>query len=210
VYIGIDFSFYKRATADIIESIKKKYNINGDYILYLGTLEPRKNLERLIEAYAAVKESEKAAPLLVIAGGKGWLYESIFETVKRFGIENSVIFTGYVPDADKPALLSGAKVFCFPSLYEGFGMPPLEAMACGTPVLTSNVASLPEVCGDAAYYVNPLLVSEIEQGIKQLCFNEELRNNLIQKGEERVKLFSWDKIAEQLHNLYQELVNEKD
>jgi len=148
--------------------------------------------------------------LLVITGMKGWIYGNIFKTVKQLGIEKKVIFTEYVPDSDKPALLSGAKMFCFPSLYEGFGMPPLEAMACGTPVLTSNTSSLPEVCGDAAFYIDPLSVSEIESGIRELLHNEELRNELIEKGRQRIKQFAWDKIAEQLHGLYEELVNEKD
>jgi len=210
VLIGVDTNFYKKQETDVVNKILSKYNIDGDYILYLGTIEPRKNLVRLIEAYAGVIKTDKDAPLLVIAGMKGWLYGNIFKTVKQLGMEKNVVFTEYIPDSDKPALLSGAKMFCFPSLYEGFGMPPLEAMACGTPVLTSNTSSLPEICGDAAFYIDPFSVSEIEHGIRTLCHDEELRTELIKKGRERVKLFAWDVIAEQLYGLYEELVNNKE
>ena len=205
ILIGVDIDFFKKTDPIIIKGVMSKYNINQDYILYLGTLEPRKNLDRLIEAYAEVRKKNKNCPLLVIAGKRGWLYKSIFKTVKQFDLGDSIIFTGYIPYSEKPALLSGARAFCFPSIYEGFGMPTLEAMACETPVLTSNIASLPEVCGDAAVYVNPLSVADITEGLEKICFDDNLRNELIKNGKKQIELFSWDKEIKKLNNLYKEL-----
>lgn len=178
------------------EQVKRKYNIDGEYLLYLGTLEPRKNIERLVRAYAMVKKDLEDCPKLVLAGGNGWLYEGIFELVKALNLEDSVIFTGYVEDKDVPLLMSGAMIFCFPSLYEGFGMPPLEAMACGTPVITSNTSSLPEVVGDAALLVDPLSVESIALGIKKAVADKELRAEMSAKGLIQCKKFSWEKSAE--------------
>ena len=206
IFNCVDTDLYKKAEPSVIKDVLSRYKINDDYILFLGTLEPRKNLERLLEAYADVKKKNTNCPMLVIAGKRGWLFESIFETVKRFDLADSVIFTGYIPCSDKPALLSGARAFCFPSLFEGFGMPVLEAMACETPVLTSNAASLPEVCGDAAVYVDPFSVSDIEQGLTKICFDDNLRKELVKKGRERVNFFCWDREIEKLNNLYRELV----
>lgn len=175
---------------------KDKYGINGQYILYLGTLEPRKNIERIVEAYGRLKNENRDCPELVLAGGKGWLYESIFERVKSLGIEDSVVFTGYVDDNDVPLLMNGAMIFCFPSLYEGFGMPPLEAMACGTPVITSNSTSLPEVVGDAAISIDPCSVDELSDAMKRLTENSSLREELRQKGLAQCRKFSWKSSAD--------------
>ena len=191
------------------EAVKQRYNIQGEYFLYLGTLEPRKNIERLVEAYSALKKETSNVPLLVMAGRKGWLYDSIFKKVKELKLEQSIIFTGYAEDEDTPLLLSGATAFVFPSLYEGFGLPPLEAMACGTPVLTSNCSSLPEVVGDAAILVDPYSVAEITQGMKNLMTDENLRTELSQKGMERAKLFTWDNTADIIYNVYKELLGQK-
>jgi len=203
IYAGVDRERYAPdVPAGEIERAKLNNHIKGEYILYLGTLEPRKNIERLIEAYAALKKGRDNIPVLVIAGRKGWLFETIFERVKRLNVEDSVIFTGYVSDADKPALLAGAKFFCFPSLYEGFGMPPLEAMACGTPVLASNAASLPEVCGDAAVLVDPYSAEEIAKGMETLCFDAGLREELRKKGLGQAARFDWADSAGKLYKLY--------
>jgi glycosyltransferase involved in cell wall biosynthesis len=168
-------------------------------------LEPRKNIERLVEAYGLARKNHAAFPALVIAGRKGWLYDRIFRCVKDLGLEGQVIFTGYVPDRDKPPLLAGAQCFCFPSLYEGFGMPPLEAMACGTPVLTSNAASLPEVVGDAALTVDPCSVDDMAEAMERICFDTALREELRKKGLERVKQFDWGRLADSLYEVYREL-----
>lgn len=188
--------FHNGYSGSDIDRAKQKYGIDGDYFLYLGTLEPRKNIERLVKAYDLLKREQEDCPGLVLAGGKGWLYEGIFELVKKLGLENNVIFTDYVEDGDVPLLMSGAMIFCFPSMYEGFGMPPLEAMACGTPVITSGTSSLPEVVGDAALLVDPLSVDSIASALKRAAFDNELRNEMSKKGLIQSRKFSWKNSAE--------------
>ncbi len=188
-----------------IKNCLNKYNINSKYILYLGTIEPRKNLVRLIQAYYKAFNSQSDAPLLVLAGGKGWKYKSIFKEVKKLKLEDQVIFTGYVSQEDAPLLMNGAEFFAFPSLYEGFGMPCLEAMACGAPVLTSNVSSMPEVVGDAGVLVDPLSVDDITEKLKILYYDKKLRLQCINKGLEQCELFSWKSSAEKLYKVFQEV-----
>jgi len=197
VYSGWDETMQPVEDKATIEKVKAGYGIGGDYVLYVGTLQPRKNLGRLLEAYAIVRKQAKRgeAPCLVIAGRKGWLYEHITLQVERLGLETEVIFPGYVPQDDLPALLSGARLFVFPSLYEGFGLPVLEAMACGTPVLCSNVSSLPEVAGDAALLVDPLDVKSIAEAMHRLLQEEGLRAQLVERGYRQVRQFSWDRCA---------------
>ena len=204
---GVDHTSFKKIDDQIfIESIKQKYRISGEYFLYLGNLEPRKNIERLIEAYALALKERRNLPTLVIAGGKGWLYSSIFQKVKQLDIAEQVHFTGYVEDDDVPVLMNGAQVFCFPSLYEGFGMPPLEAMACGTPVLVSHTSSIPEVVGECGIYVNPYSVEQISQELIRLSNDVELRNELEKRGLERSRMFSWDISAEKLVLVYKKIL----
>lgn len=190
-----------------IEEVRSSLGISGDYFLYLGTIEPRKNLERLIMAYGHfIEESGEGAPELVLAGGKGWLYDGIFARVRSMGLENKVIFTKYVPSEDMAPLMSGALAFVFPSLYEGFGMPPLEAMSCGTPVLCSGAASLPEVTGDCAVICDPYSVRSITAGLRKLYRDSGLRRELSTKGLERAKDFTWERSAEMLMEIYEELM----
>ena len=203
IYQGIDLELYHDGISrEESRRVCGVYNITDDYILYLGTLEPRKNIERLIEAYALLRNRQAAAPVLVIAGKKGWRFDGIFHQVKKLGLDDRVIFTGYIPDQDKSALLAGAGFFCFPSLYEGFGLPPLEAMACGTPVLTSNAASLPESVGNAALLVNPYSVENIAEAMERLCVDTALRESLREKGLEWVKRFDWNRLSESLYSVY--------
>lgn len=180
---------------------------NNPYILYVGTLEPGKNIKRIIEAFAEISENIKNK--LVIAGRKGWMYRDIFETTKRLGLTKKVVFKGYVPYKYLPDLYYNASVFVFPSLHEGFGLPVLEAMACGTPVITSNTSSLPEVAGEAAILVNPHNTKEIADAIENLLSNEKLRKELISKGIEQVKLFSWEKCARETLKVYEKIYNKK-
>jgi glycosyltransferase involved in cell wall biosynthesis len=199
IYLGRDETLKPVIDPGLIAQAKTAYNIEGDYLLYLGTLHPRKNLVRLIEAFALALSAGDFPPLkLVIAGGKGWLYQEIFARVEALGLAGQVIFPGYISESLKPALLSGAMAYLFPSLYEGFGLPVLEAMACGTPVLTSNVSSLPEVAGKAALLVNPHEPAEIAQGIIQLVANPQLRQSLIEQGFHQLRKFSWTEAAAQL------------
>jgi len=203
---GVDTSLYHpNYSEEDINAVTKKYGVQGEYLLYLGTLEPRKNIERLIQAFELLKKESPNIPKLIMAGRKGWMYESIFDTVKSMQLENDIIFTGYIEAKDAPILIKGAKIFLFPSIYEGFGMPPLEAMACGTPVLVSNVSSLPEVVGDAGIQVDPFSVNSIKEGIELLIMDEQKRIELSQRGLERAKEFTWDRAAEILNGMFQSL-----
>jgi len=197
VYLGRDEKLAPVTAAGQIEAVKNRYQINGDYLLYLGTLHPRKNLVRLIEAFAAARPQFPALKL-VIAGQKGWLYAEIFARVQALGLAGQVVFPGFVANADKPALLSGALAYVFPSLYEGFGLPVLEAMACGAPVLTSTASSLPEVAGEAALLVDPTNPAQIAAGLAELAGNPALRQQLAARGFEQIKKFSWDAAAAQV------------
>jgi glycosyltransferase involved in cell wall biosynthesis len=197
VYPGHDESLRRIEDPEVIAAARSRYGIDNDYLLYLGTLQPRKNLVRLVEAFARLR-SLAADAQLVLAGKKGWLYDELFACVKRLGLEGQVIFPGYVAGEDKAALLSGALALVYPSLYEGFGLPVLEAMACGTPVLTSNVSSLPEVAGQAALLVDPLDVESIASGIGRIIMEADLRHMLVERGYQQVHKFSWTEAAHQV------------
>ncbi len=207
---GVDKErFHTNYTIESINNCMKKYGIKEGYLLYLGTLEPRKNIDNIIKAYALLKNRRKISekiPQLVLAGGKGWYYESIFELVKKLQLEKNIIFTGYVSEEEVPLLMSGAHVFVFPSLYEGFGMPPLEAMACGTPVVTSNAASLPEVVGDAGICVDPFDVEQIASNVERLLYDEDEYKRFRKEGLRRVEQFDWHKIALRFNEKLKDLV----
>lgn len=205
---GVDFELFRPDyPTEFIEMTKEKYGISGEYFLYLGTIEPRKNIRRMIEAYSLLRDRRKDAPKLVLAGGKGWLCDSIYEWVETLNVKDDIIFTGYVDEQETPLLLSGARAFLFPSLYEGFGTPPVEAMACGTPVISSNTASMPEVIGDAGILVNPYSVKEISSAMEMLLLNEELQESLVLKGGERVKKYTWENSATVLKKVYSNLTS---
>lgn len=192
--------------------LEQKYGIDGNYILFVGTLQPRKNIARLIEAFSiTLKNADQDAKKprkslqLVIIGKKGWLYEEILEASKKFNIENSVKFLDFVPDEDLPSFYSNALYFILPSLYEGFGLPVLEAMKNGCPVITSSVSSLPEAGGNAALYVNPEDVEDIASKMKLLLDDERKRKEMIKKGYEQIKKFSWEKTAKQTLEVLEEM-----
>lgn len=185
-------------------AIRPAYDIIGahnPYFLYVGTVQPRKNLTRLIEAFArfsaGLPRDESAPPLLVIAGKRGWLSEGIEQRAAELGIADRVRFVGYVADEALPALYRDALAFVFPSLYEGFGMPVLEAMACGAPVLTSTTSSLPEVAGDAALLADPHDIAALADGLARLHADEALRSDLRQRGRQRAARFTWERCAEE-------------
>ncbi|AXI24803.1 glycosyl transferase family 1 [Methanofervidicoccus sp. A16] len=207
IYHGIDRN-YKPLPEEEIESIKKKYNINYPFILYTGGLAPNKNVERLIYAFYKLKKKLPEYKL-IITGIKRYKYKSIFETIDKLNLQKDIIFTGYVPEEDLPALYNAADLFVYPSIYEGFGLPPLEAMACGTPVITSNTSSLPEVVGDAGIMVDPYDVDGLSKAMYEVLTNDGLREELRKKGLERAKLFSWKECAEEHLKVYEEVYNMK-
>ncbi len=187
----------------VISELRQKFDLPDRFALFVGTLEPRKNVGHLIEAFGKASNIEDLK--LVIAGGKGWLYDEIFESVKKLGLEDRVIFPGYIPSEDLPALYSSAEFFCYPSIYEGFGLPVLESMACGTPVLTSFNSSMSEVAGEAALLADPMDIDSISEGISKLASEEELRKNLVERGLSRAKKFSWKSCATKTLDIYREI-----
>ena len=204
IYCGVGDEFRRIEDVQYLKSRLKGIGMDYPYLFYLGTLEPRKNVERLIEAFIQLKKGRKINEKLVISGIKGWGYQSIFDRVASSGIEKEVIFTDFVPSESLPFLYNGASAFVYPSLYEGFGLPVLEAMACGVPVVTSNVSSLPEVAGDAAVLINPYSVDDLTNGISRILSDGDLRNSCITKGIERAKSFSWERCAIETRKVFNE------
>ncbi len=231
-YPGLDPTIKRMDDPIEVARVKTKYHIDGDYLLYLGTIQPRKNLARLIDAFQTASrnlqphrgasqsptpqgrfavsnptgalrslQSPVSYPQLLIAGKRGWYAD---ELLKQAG--DHVKFTGYVEAADKNALLSSATAFVFPSLYEGFGFPVLEAMACGVPVLCSNTSSLPEVAGEAALLVNPLDVDDIARGLHEIVTNGDLRRTLIERGYEQAQQFTWQACAETVLKVFEQVL----
>lgn len=195
-YEGFDEKRFTPQPKEKIAEVKKKYKISGEYIIFIGTLQPRKNIEFLIDSFNKLIKKTKTKNLkLVIVGKKGWLYEPIATKVTKLRLEDKVIFTGYVADADLPQLISGAKVYVLPSLWEGFGIPPIEAQACGVPVVVSSTSSLPEIVSESALTVDPTQVSSIASGINKVITNSKLRKELRQKGFKNIERFSWRKCA---------------
>jgi glycosyltransferase involved in cell wall biosynthesis len=199
VYLGRDERLTRINDPQLITTAKARYGIKAEYLLYLGTLQPRKNLLRLVEAFhLAISKLQDNHLKLVIAGQRGWLYDDIFAQVKRLGLTERVLFPDFIANEDKAALLSGALAYVFPSLYEGFGLPVLEAMACGTPVLTGQTSSLPEVAGQAAILVNPHQTDQIAAGLIKLISQPALRQQLVERGYAQIQQFSWARAARQV------------
>jgi len=205
-YNGIESSFAPRPSVpNEAEEVRRRFGVSRDFLLAVGSLQPRKNMVRLIRAYARLRsEREDFRPQLVIVGRKLWLASEIFDEVKRQRWADDVILTGYVPDEDLPALYRAARAFVYPSLFEGFGLPPLEAMACGTPVVTSDVSSLPEVTGDAALLIDPNDERALANALIEIVNNEGLRAELRERGIAQAKKFTWRAAAEKTLSLYQE------
>jgi glycosyltransferase involved in cell wall biosynthesis len=190
-------------------TIKQKFGIARDYLLAVGSLQPRKNLVRLLCAYAQLREQQPDFQLqLVIVGRQLWLYQEILREIRQQNFVADVIVTGYASDADLPALYRSAVALLYPSLFEGFGLPPLEAMACGTPVITSNSSSLPEVVGDAALLVNPYDESELAQAMWRITNDAALRSQLSQAGLQQAKRFTWAAAAEKTWAVYQAIIEQ--
>ena len=192
IYSGVGEQF-KQDNRNIVET-KKKYSLPKRFILYFGTIEPRKNLIGLIKAFELLKDKDCK---LVIAGAKGWLYRDIFKTANQSKRKKDIFFTGFVEELDKPSLYNASELFVYPSFFEGFGFPPLEAMACGIPTIVSSNSSLPEVVDDAALMIDPANIDELAWAINIILSDKELRKKLIHKGLNQAKKFSWRKCAQE-------------
>ncbi|HOZ53384.1 MAG TPA: glycosyltransferase family 1 protein [bacterium] len=207
VYPGISekLTKFQGDSHNSIELLKEKYDLNKDFILYLGTIEPRKNISGLIEAYNQLRD-EGFDVLLVLAGGWGWRTKQIKKDWQNSKYREDIRFIGYIEEENKPFLYKMAKVFVYPSFYEGFGFPPLEAMYFGLPVISSNVSSLPEVLGDSALLVNPDRSNEIFQAIKLILIDEKVRTKLIESGHKQVNKFNWESTAQKYLQVFEEVI----
>jgi glycosyltransferase involved in cell wall biosynthesis len=208
--LGASNDFYPCTDAATIAKVKEKYGIppESEYVLSLCTLEPRKNVDQAIRCFARVVKQERLSHLrLVMVGSKGWDYDRIFAAVAEAGIADYTVFTGFVADEDLAPLYSGALAFIYLSLYEGFGLPPLEAMKCGTAVITSNTSSLPEVVGDAGMMYDPADADGICQGLLDLLRDSELRNEMRQRSLRRSALFSWERCARETIAAYEKALS---
>ncbi|MFN0070068.1 MAG: glycosyltransferase family 4 protein [Chloroflexota bacterium] len=208
VYHGVDACLRRVEDRSRWREVRQRYALPERYFLYVGTLQPRKNLQRLIQAHRALREAQPDAPALVLAGQTGWLADPILREARHGVSSDAVILPGYVPREDLATLMSAAVAFVYPSLYEGFGMPVLEAMACGAPVLTSTTSSLPEVSGKAALLVDPLDPRALSDGLKQLADNPDVRARLAAQGLERAREFTWERAARQTLSVLREAVYE--
>ena len=191
-----------------LKLVRQRYNLEGDYILTVGSIQPRKNLTRLLSAYSALRRARPHAnlPKLAIVGKRAWLYGDTLRAIREHGLSDCVVLTGYVSESDLPALYSGALAFVYPSYFEGFGLPPLEAMQCGAPVIAGNRTSLPEVIGDAGLLVDPFDVQALMEALARLIDDRELRARLRIKGLERAKLFAWRETARLTLETYERAV----
>jgi glycosyltransferase involved in cell wall biosynthesis len=192
-YPGFDTRLAPVTDPATIAVVKRRFAIRGDYFLHIGTLQPRKNLSRLVQAFGQLPSAARVQ--LVLAGKKGWLYDDLLQQVQRLGLGERVIFAGYVDDADKAALLSAASAYVFPSLYEGFGFPALEAQACDTPLVCADSSSLPEVAGEGALLVDPLDVDGWTRAMARLLEDAPLRADLVARGRRNLRRFSWEACA---------------
>ncbi|MCY6355524.1 glycosyltransferase family 4 protein [Clostridium sp. ZS2-4] len=189
------------------EFIKKTYAIEDDYILYVGGFSPRKNIVGLIDAFSKlISKSKNTKIKLVIAGSKGKSYSKYKKKAEDLRIENNVIFPGFIPLEHMPILYNASKIFVYPSLYEGFGLPPIEAMACGIPIIASNLTSIPEVVGDAAMLINPYDIEELSNAMYYIIENKTLENQLIKKSLLRSSHFNWIKTAEKTKKAYESII----
>jgi glycosyltransferase involved in cell wall biosynthesis len=188
------------------QSVLDKYGlVYQKYILFLGTIQPRKNIPRLVDAYEKIKKENRVEEKLIIGGGRGWLWEPILKKVKTAGIDGSVKYLDYVSKEDLSYIMAGAKIYTLPAMYEGFGIPALEAMASGVPTVVSNISSLPEVVGDAGVLVDPNSIESIAEGLLKVLTDSNLRQQLIVKGLERAKQFTWENTAKKTLEVFNSL-----
>lgn len=211
IYPGIDQSIFFRHPQDAINKVKAKYGIYGNYILFVGNIEPRKNLKNLLLAYEQLPKSVRNSYSLLLIGARGWLDGEIFSIIERLRMQDNFIQQpqGYVHDEDIAALYSGASLFVYPSKYEGFGIPPVEAMACGVPVITSNNSSLPEATGNAAVSISAESVSELTEAMQTVLQDEKKRAAMIEAGYKQADKFRWNVEAKKLLRLFEKVADEQ-
>lgn len=203
IYLGIEEKFRAITDKEKLHKIRKKYNLPSKFILFVGTIEPRKNLTCLISAFSNI---EKRLDLkLVIVGNKGWKYKEVFNSIKQLKVQEDVIFTGFVDDEDLPLIYNLAELFVYPSFYEGFGFPILEAMSCGCPVITSSISSLSEINGDAALLVNPSSEKDLAKTLKFIVLNSKVKIKMKKNGLKHAKKFSWEICARKTLKVYEEI-----
>jgi glycosyltransferase involved in cell wall biosynthesis len=208
IYIGVDKYFQPVADPVQLAGVRHRYSLPEHFILMVGSIQPRKNIAGVLAAMASLLNKHRTFPWkLVLAGGGGWKNEGLADKISALGLEDRVHFTGYVADEDLPALYSLADLFVFPSLYEGFGLPVVEAMACGVPVVTSNNSCLPEIAGDAAVLVDPHDERDIANGMLRLLEDQDLRVQCVNRGLERARMFSWETAARQTLQAFHEIVD---
>ncbi|MEZ0328501.1 MAG: glycosyltransferase family 1 protein [Dissulfuribacterales bacterium] len=206
IYNGVDHTIFRPRAAEEILAVKRRYLLPESFILFVGSVEPRKNLKNVLNAYISLPDSIKRDVKFLIAGFSGWRNTDIMHMLQANS--KDIRYLGYIPEDHLACLYSMAKVFVYPSFYEGFGLPPLEAMACGAPVIVSNTSSMPEVCGNAAVYITPKNVAQIASTILNLLKDHDLRKTLSEAGRRRATLFSWDKAAEAHLQLFYRLLKE--
>ena len=206
IYNAIDERFREEPPADEVMRVRERYQLDDPFILYAGNIKPHKNLERLIEAFHLIRKGELEFVKLLIIGDEISKYAALRRTVHRYKLHKHVRFFGFVPDATLAILYRLARVFVFPSLYEGFGLPPLEAMASGTPVITSNVSSLPEVVGDAAMLIDPYQPDAIAGAMRRVMLDDRLRDDMRERGLARAREFSWGRSVRRIREIYDEVL----
>jgi glycosyltransferase involved in cell wall biosynthesis len=202
VYCGVDPRFRPLGSSAEVTDLRRAWGLDSGFILYLGTIEPRKNLPRLIDGYAMLRRRGATNLPLVLAGGRGWGQSDLHEQAARAGVADDVRLIGFVPDREIPLWYNAADLFVYLSEYEGFGLPPLEALACGTPVVTSNRSSLPEVVGEAAMLVDPTDAHAIADAIQRVLDDRDLRSQLADAGPDQASQFTWRAMAEQTLDVY--------
>jgi glycosyltransferase involved in cell wall biosynthesis len=205
IYLAASPIFRPVRSAELTQQVRSRFGIASEFILFVSTIEPRKNVPMLLRAFRRLLDSYRADVKLVLAGEKGWLFNEVFQQVTDLKLTDDVIFLGRVSTVELLMLYNAAQMLVAPSIYEGFGLSPLEAMACGTPVVVSNVASLPEIVGDAGLLVDPQDEEATTVAIWRLLSDSELRSSLVEKGIRRAAVFSWDKAAQETLALYHSL-----
>lgn len=212
VYLGVDLNTYRRVgDVDGLRILRRKYSLPSRFILFVGAMLANKNLDNIIRAFHSIKQQRDYEDVgLVIAGGRGWNSTPIPKLVNKLGLEQSVVFTGFIPQADIVGLYNLATLYAFPSLVEGFGLPVLEAFACGTAVVTSNVTAMPEVAGDAAILVDPLNMAELADAFRRVLADDALRNDLAKRGLRRAQEFTWQRTAREMLKVYEKVLGMAD